>query len=574
MRLKFVIMTLLWWGWVGVANATDELLKELAQKAAVTDPNVLVHWHDLKAATKEIGVARGGYFPKVDLSSNAGNERLVTPLAQFQPISSSFYRDTTTLTMTQMLYDGFMTHDEVRRLNHVQLSRYFEWFDAMENSALETTQTYFDLRRHEALYHLSEENFVSHRVVFNQIKLKVDAGVGRAVDLEQVKGRMAQSESNLVTDNANVHDMNARLLRFVNELPAHGSNSDPDTLMPFVPEGSGEEQVNSAINNSPAILAAIENVRAAQSDLNERRGKYQPRVDLVLSESRGKNAGGVLGENRDSVAQVVMSWNLFNGGSDALRSDQFMEHLEAARSLREKTCREVRQAVDVAFHGIWTITEQLGYLEQRKNAINQAYYAYKKQFDLGQRSLLDLLDSENELFQANRAYINAQYDRAINVAKTLAGMGKLVSALGLSHLDPGDTVDLASDDSEQPDSCPVELSQGLPNRREELIEKARKQIKPIESDSGAQIPVPTVTPLGVEPVQTPAVEQNDQPEIIKIPAPKAKAADKPKSTPADSKPTDSKPADSKPANSKPANSKPTDSKYTPASVEAGTVERQ
>ncbi len=504
MSKRFLILALLGWGLSGSLSAADEFLKELAQKAMVNNPDVLSHWHDFKAATKEIGVARGGYFPKVDLSSNAGNEQLTTPLAQYQPISSSFYRDTTTLTMTQMLYDGFITRDEVRRLNHMQLSRYFEWSDAMENSALETSQAYFDLMRYQALYHLSEENFVSHRVVFEQIQLKVNAGVGRAVDLEQVKGRLALSESNLLTDNANVHDVNARMLRIVNELPTKESPGKTDDLFQLVPKNAAAAQLASAIENNPAILAAVENVKAAQSDLDERRGKYQPRVDLVLSQSRGQNVGGMLGQNRDAVAQVVMSWNLFSGGTDASRTDQYMEHLQSARSKRDKACRDVRQAVDLAYHGVWTMTEQLSFLEQRQKAIEKARYAYKKQFDLGQRSLLDLLDSENELYQAKRAYINAVYDRAINVSKMLAGTGKLVSALGLTRLDAGDVANAPLEGTERPEACPAESSQSLLDRKEELIQTAREQLKPGEANTA----VPTMTPLA--PVVQPPIPAEDQ----------------------------------------------------------------
>ena len=520
------------WQILSVANAAEgDLLRELTQKAMLTNPDVLSHWHDFNAATREIRVARGGYMPRVDLSSNAGNEHLTTPLAQFQPISSSFYRDTTTLTFTQMLYDGFITHDEVKRLNHVQLARYFEWSDAMENSALETAQAYFDLERYRALYKLSEENFIAHRVVFEKIDLKVKAGVGRAVDLEQIKGRLALSESNLVTDNSNVSDVNARLLRLVNEMPKGESTNDgTEMLVRLIPARAAESQIASAIDNNAAVLSAMENVKAAQADLSERRGKYQPRLDLVLSEARGQNVGGVLGPNRDAVAQVVLSWNLFNGGADLNRANQYVENLEAARSRRDKACRDVRQAVDLAYHGVWTLTEQLTLLEQRKVAIERANYAYRKQFDIGQRSLLDLLDSNNELYQANRAYVNAVYDRAIDAAKTLAGMGKLVNTLGLSRLTAEDLneSEMVTEATDRPERCPAEAATSLPERKAELIDAARQQLVPTRSLPPG---VPGVgAPLPVKPVPA-QKKSNDAPEVITIPAPKkaVKPSSQPKS---------------------------------------------
>ncbi|MDE2211808.1 MAG: TolC family outer membrane protein [Betaproteobacteria bacterium] len=506
MRRRLLVL-LMAWGCLSEATAAEEsLLNQLTQKALLTNPDVLSHWHDFNAATQEIRVARGGYLPKVDLSSNAGNERLTSPLSQFYTISSNFYRDTTTVTLTQMLYDGFMTRDEVRRLNHVQLSRYFEWLDSMENSALETAQSYFDLVRHKALYRLSEENFVSHRVVYEQILLKVKAGVGRAVDLEQIKGRLALSESNLVTDNSSVQDANARLLRLVNEMPKREDDGTPDMLVKKIPSGAVTDQLASAINDNPAVLAAVENVRAAQSDLDERRGKYQPKLDVVLSDSRGKNVGGVLGQNRDAVAQVVMSWNLFNGGSDAFRANQYTEQLQAARYKRDKACRDARQQEDLAYHGVGTLTEQLGFLAQRRDAIEKARYAYKKQFDLGQRSLLDLLDSENELYQSQRAYVNAIYDRAIDAAKALAGMGKLVSTLGLTPMNAGDVAGTAVGAADRPESCPALASASLQDRKQELIDRAREELQPVETRKQLPLDMPP---------------SSDKPEIIKIPVKKS-----------------------------------------------------
>jgi len=69
---------------------------------------------------------------------------------------------------------------------------------------------------------------------------------------------------------------------------------------------------------------------------------------------------------------------------------------------------------------IHNLSRQLGFLDQHQLAIEKAREAYRKQFDIGQRSLLDLLDTENEYFQARRAYVNATYEHAIAHARTLA----------------------------------------------------------------------------------------------------------------------------------------------------------
>lgn len=82
--------------------------------------------------------------------------------------------------------------------------------------------------------------------------------------------------------------------------------------------------------------------------------------------------------------------------------------------------------MSIAWKDIHTLQRQLGYLDHHQLAIAKAREAYRKQFDIGQRTLLDLLDTENEYFQSRRAYTNAQFDHAIAHARTLAGMGKLL----------------------------------------------------------------------------------------------------------------------------------------------------
>ena len=79
------------------------------------------------------------------------------------------------------------------------------------------------------------------------------------------------------------------------------------------------------------------------------------------------------------------------------------------------------------------LTEQLGYLDQHRLSTEKAREAYRQQFDIGQRTLLDLLDTQNEYFEAGRAYTNAYYNQFVAQARTLSSMGKLVLALNAAY---------------------------------------------------------------------------------------------------------------------------------------------
>jgi outer membrane protein, adhesin transport system len=426
-------------------------LKDAAQKAVLSNPEVLERWHAYEAASNEKDAAFGGYLPRLDLAASSGREHRDDPLLHLD-----YNTHSTTLTLTQMLYDGFATRNDVKRLDSARQVRLFELFDASETAALEATKAYLDVLRYRKLVGLAEENYVRHRALFEQIEKKVQAGVGRRVDLEQASGRLALAESNLLTEKANLHDVSARYQRLVGDLPGKDLANAPP-LGKDLP-ADADVVIKAAQEKNPAIQAAVENVRSADAAVGVRKAAYQPRVDLKLIEERGRDLSGYLGSTNNHTAEVVLTWNLFNGLSDRARARQYADQLNGARDLRDKTCRDVRQTVAIAYDDVRKLTEQLTYLDQHQLSTEKARDAYRKQFDIGQRSLLDLLDTENELFQARRAYANGEYDLAAAQARTQAGFGNLMATLGLSRISQDTLPDTAkwNAGSDHPEFCPPE----------------------------------------------------------------------------------------------------------------------
>ena len=194
------------------AHAT---LKEVAQKAVLNSPEVTSKWHNYKAADEEIGVARGGFFPRVDLTAGGGRESLKQALSPKTDYSRTGYL----LSLNQMLFDGFATRNEVRRLDKAKLVRYYELLDASESVALEAGRAYLDVLRYRFLNDLAEDNYIQHKATFEQLLQRTQSGVGRRVDLEQAGSRLALAEVNLATEAANLHDVTARYQRLVNSQP-------------------------------------------------------------------------------------------------------------------------------------------------------------------------------------------------------------------------------------------------------------------------------------------------------------------------------------------------------------------
>ena len=414
-------------------------VKEAVSRAIGSNPEVQALWHAFRASVEEQGVARGGFYPRVDLTAGIGREHSEVP----DVADADYTRRGGTLSLNQMLYDGFATRSEVEKLGYAKLARYYELLDGAESTAFEAYRAYQDVQRYRDLVSLAKENYVQHKQVFDQIEERVRAGVGRRVDLEQATGRLALSESNLLTEASNLHDVSARYQRVVGELPAEDlvpATLDTNGLPPSI-----SDALMLAYQGSPAFNAAVENVRAAQAEAQGTDSRFQPRIDLRASQSVVRNLDGVDGRSADRVIELVLNYNLFNGGSDRALKRQYAERLNEAKDLRDKSCRDIRQTLAIAYNDIGRLGEQLRYLNQHQLSIEKAREAYRRQFEIGQRTLLDLLDTENEYFQARRAYTNAVYDRQVAEARTVAGMGGLLQKLELVRADLPTLAELGQD---------------------------------------------------------------------------------------------------------------------------------
>ena len=166
-----------------------------------------------------------------------------------------------------------------------------------------------------------------------------------------------------------------------------------------------------------------------------RRAAYSPRLDFRARADNSENTLNVIGDRINNVAEVVLTYNLFNGGSDRARERQYMERRNLAVDLRDKACRDTRQTLSIAFNDVQRLREQVSFLNVQVGLVEKTRDAYRDQFNVGQRTLLDLLDTENELLSARRAAINADTDLTLAHFRTYAGMGVLGDVLGLKRPD-------------------------------------------------------------------------------------------------------------------------------------------
>jgi adhesin transport system outer membrane protein len=461
------------------AAANVSGLKEAITQGVMISPRVNADWYNFAAKGYAEQSARGSYYPSVDLASRIGREDRDTPLIDL----GDFGYDATQFSITQMLFDGFATRDEVARLGYDKLSQYYNFKRASEEVALEVAVTYLDTVKYQRLVDFARANLQVHRSIHAQIAERAGGGVSQGVDLDQAVARVGLAETNLVIEVANLNDVLNRFQRLVGAYP--GAN----LAVPTVPEGEIPELRGAALQiayqRSPVINSAIENLRAAQEALNLTNAPMMPRFDLRYRNEVAHDTDSIDGRFSTEAVELVMTYNLYRGGADSARKREYYNLYNAAIEERKQACLNVRQEISNNFNELAALREQVVLTEVSRKAQNATRKAYRDQFDRGRRSLLDLLDSQNEYFDSERSNINAIVDEVASQARTLANMGLLLASLEVDGLNAekvaGMDLDLTRDPSDKNTQalCPGEPATAPPSDTLEELSDGSDRYRPL-----------------------------------------------------------------------------------------------
>lgn len=481
-------------------------LEDAAGKAVQTNPEVVNKWHQFGASLRERDVTWGRYLPTLDVIFGVGRETRNSPL--FTPAGERSYNiENSKWQLRQNLFEGFATVNDSKRLEHASLVRFYEMLDLSESAALEASKAYIDVWRYRQLVEYAEQNYATHRLLYEKIKERAESGVGRKVDFETAAGRLALAESNLLTETGNLHDVTARYQRIVGSLPpedlAPPSASAAALTRDFPPDRASS--VERSLRNSPALKAAFQSILSAQRNVQVQKAGYYPRIDAYAEQIRNLNDGGytqqyqtlATGTTNATTVGVTASWNLFRGFQDYSRQRKAEEEKYSARDQREKVCRDVRQSAAMAFNEKLRLSEQLKYLDQHMLSTDKAREAFRRQFDIGQRTLLDVLDTENEYYTARRNYLNGEQDLLIAHAKYQAAAGNLLNTLQLKRLDMEPPAPDTTADEDTLTTCPDDPINAPAIDKEGIFKRALAREELVRGQTSA--PVAAETPAKAKP---------------------------------------------------------------------------
>jgi len=418
-------------------------IHSVVEQSIMTHPEIQARYHDFRSALEGQNVARGGWRPQINAQGWVGREfRSNTPGVR----DRNWNRPGWTLELRQLIFDGFRTSNNIKQLGFEKLARYYELMSVIDRTAQEAVRAYLDVLRYRQMEELARENHALHARTHAQIRERFESGVGRRVDLEQAAGRVALAQSNWLVESNNLLDVQQRYRRLTGQMPVQTMQPVPSAL-DVLPEAP--KDFIPSLRANPEFLSKQALIQAAAAGVDAARGNFSPTLEFRAATGQDRAQVEQSRRTHSSSVQLVASYNLYRGGADSARLRQTAEQRYAARDVRDYTCRNVLQELSIAWNNVALLKEQIPFLREHLIATQKVRDGYQQQFQIGQRSLMDLLDTESELFEAKRALANAEYDHLVQQYRWLSLSNRLLPTLALAqpHEEmPAEQIGLESDE--------------------------------------------------------------------------------------------------------------------------------
>lgn len=410
------------------AVSSAETLQDVLNKALKANPQAQASLNRYRAEMENADAVWGRYLPTVDVTTGVGkqkryvdgntinNDKIVT-------------RKEAAFSVKQNLFSGFNTKNSVDQARHQAKAELLRLKSTLQDVSLKIIDAYLKILEHRDMIDLAIENLKMHDVIFQQIQQRAQQGVARSSDLAQIEGRHARANANVVNARNNLVDAESEFMALVGSMPA--DLEQPGSWKLKIPE-SLEVALQNAISSHPNALASAHEIKSSQSQYESLKSSFYPTLDIELDQSWKNNVDGQAGRIRDGSAVVKLRYNLFKGGADKARLDESAYRAEESRAQRDRVLRTVEETLRVAWAAYEFNVQKLKFLRLHEESSRESVEAYREQFNIGKRTLLDLLDSENELFQSSRSLTAAIYQEAFARYRIFAATGELMNVLEIN----------------------------------------------------------------------------------------------------------------------------------------------
>lgn len=413
-------------------DALSISLRDAVATGILTNPEYGVVAASRRATDEELKQGRALYLPSVDVRADTGYEHSDDPAtrAGTGDDTEELWRYEAGITLTQMLFDGFDSKYEVARQKARVASSANRVRETSELVGLSIVEAYLEVLRQRQLLVITRQNVAEHISILDQIRQGVDAGRSTQADLEQAKARLAQARATEANTRQALRNAESEYRREVGDQPGQLD-------MPLIPYDSlaadVEQEIEQTLAYSPTLDIFESDIEVAYAEAIKTRSTFYPQVDLQLNARQGHDLNGVEGRDRSAAALVVMNWNLYRGGADMARSREFIHRHQQAKESRTEAARGVENDVRQTWASMIAAGERAREFTAQSDANVEVVKAYKDQFNLDRRTLLDVLDAQNELFVSRSNTVNAEFLETFAVYRLLALKGALLPTLEVGY---------------------------------------------------------------------------------------------------------------------------------------------
>jgi TolC family type I secretion outer membrane protein len=334
--------------------------------------------------------ARGALLTKLDLKLGYGRGRLdsVDPHVTLP-------RKEATLTLRQPLFDA-AAYSEWQRQGVLADSAHVQQSGAASSAAMEIAQAYLQAMQLRLTIEINKDYETLLNELLRYITERAAGGAASMADRDRVRSRVASARTAMSDARANFKLAQRNLERLLGEPVASLSVQGLDNL--DVPDELDEAKEKARTQNHD-LLAAQADVAAAQIERTGQIARFLPRVDLEITRMHNVNAGGT--ENRfiDNKAMLMVTVPLLNGGTDMAQVRGAEARREEQRAKALNVERKVMQDLDAAYANINSATERYRSVTEELQANQSVVDAFKAQLTAANRSLLDVLDAYQRLYQ-------------------------------------------------------------------------------------------------------------------------------------------------------------------------------
>lgn len=407
------------------AGAYGQSLEQALAGAYAGNPTLQAKRAELRATDEGVSQALSGQRPSLSAAITSGitNNYVSTRSSNNnqQPTPHS-----TSLTVSQSLYSGGQIEAAISSAEYAVLAGRAELVGIEQTVLLGALKAYVNVFRAQAILELRVSN---EQVLTRQLEATSDrfeVGEITRTDVHQAEARLARTTADRIQAEGDLVSNRATYRNVIGVAPENLSRPVMELNLP----ASAEHSVKLAVAQNPDVISAEFDERASRDDIREVRGELLPSLDLTGSASRSLNASSEKTRSDSFSAKLTLSVPLYQSGSVYSR-------LRAARQTATKRAREIdtarRDATETAtraWETLQTSRARILSLNAQIKASEVALEGVQREATVGSRTVLDVLDAEQELLDAKVSIVSAQRDETIAIFELKSAIGELTA----SHL--------------------------------------------------------------------------------------------------------------------------------------------